>query len=299
MCEKIPISKKVQNALNVVSPIASAASLLNPAFLAVPVIASVYNEVCAYFDSRSTEKRLNQLEKALEKQNISNDEFRNRLDRLDEHDQYVFRNNVKHLCVSALPETTDVLIDCMIAFLMDNDHHQMNEELCEILRDCNSFDMYLLQKFKEYLLKGSREEYNSKLELAKKAAEDQNKREEEKSKGDKKSGFRSKVYYDRNVLYGRYTIFWKDFMTILNVQNTVSASAMINKVCIMEDGSETYDWAYLVRSLLKLQRLGVVEVEYHNTMGVVSQNNIDRFHVTLFGKKLLDHIEIAEQNTCT
>lgn len=47
----------IQTALNVGSPVASVLSVINPAFLSIPIIASVYNESCAYFDAKSVEKK--------------------------------------------------------------------------------------------------------------------------------------------------------------------------------------------------------------------------------------------------
>ena len=46
----------IQTALNVGSPVASVLSLINPAFLSIPIIASVYNESCAYFEAKSVGK---------------------------------------------------------------------------------------------------------------------------------------------------------------------------------------------------------------------------------------------------
>ncbi len=56
----------IQTTLNVGSPVASVLSLINSAFLSIPIITSVYNELCAYFDSKSVEKRLLQFQKKIE-----------------------------------------------------------------------------------------------------------------------------------------------------------------------------------------------------------------------------------------
>lgn len=72
---------------------------------------------------------------------------------MNEHEQYVFRNNVKHLCLSTLPETTGVLIDCLISYLM-NEKQDMDEELCEIVYSCNANDIELLRVIKQYMEKG-------------------------------------------------------------------------------------------------------------------------------------------------
>ena len=61
----------IKKTLNVASPIASVLSLINPAFLAIPVVASVSNELCAYFDAKSVENRLLQLQKRIEEEAIA------------------------------------------------------------------------------------------------------------------------------------------------------------------------------------------------------------------------------------
>lgn len=45
------------------------------------------------------------------------------------------------------------------------------------------------------------------------------------------------------------------------------------------DGTENYDWAGIAHSILKMQRLGVIEVEFANFLGTISQNAIKRFHM--------------------
>ena len=44
--------------------------------------------------------------------------------------------------------------------------------------------------------------------------------------------------------------------------------------------------------MLKFQSNGVVQLEFVSSLGTISQNNINRFHITLFGQKLLEYIEI-------
>ena len=105
--------------LNITSAIISALPAVDPRFLAVPVIASVVNEIGAFFDAASIERRLHELEVKLNEQTVSVDRLQERLECLDEHGRYVFRNNLKHLCLTALPETTGTLINSMIAYLME------------------------------------------------------------------------------------------------------------------------------------------------------------------------------------
>ena len=79
----------IQTTLNVASPVALVLSLINPAFLSVPIIASVYNELCAYFDSKSVEERLLQFQKKIEEQTITINALQDNIDLLNEHSQYV------------------------------------------------------------------------------------------------------------------------------------------------------------------------------------------------------------------
>ena len=67
---------------------------------------------------------------------------------------------------------------------------------------------------------------------------------------------------------------------------------ILNRLGKDENGEEVYDWAYLIRSMLKFQSNGVIQLEFISSLGTISQNNIDRFHITLFGQKLLEYIEI-------
>ena len=69
---------------------------------------------------------------------------------------------------------------------------------------------------------------------------------------------------------------------------------ILNEAGKNEDGFEVYDWAFLIRALLKMQSKGVVQLEFISSNGIISQNNIDRFHVTLFGQNLLEHIKIDD-----
>ena len=292
-----------QKTLNVASPIASALSLINPAFLTIPVIASVSNELCAYFDSRSVEKRLLEFQNKLEEQSVTIERLISKVNSLDEHSQYVFRNNIKHLCLAALPETTETLINCLISYLME-DKQDMDEEICEIIQSCNGNDIQLLQLIKLYINEGSRTHYS---EMLGKLENDYNEnqtvqvsKEDEKIVQQENNGHvMRKVYtpqrwYDRNVIYGENTIFWKDFTDFFQLKNANDMGLLLNEPGEDEEGSEVCVWAYMIRSLLKFQSNGVVQLEFVTSLGTISQNNIDRFHITLFGQNILKYISVSE-----
>lgn len=267
--------KIIQRTLNVASPIASAMSICNPAFLAIPVIASVSNELFGYFDSKSTEKRLTLLQEEVQRQKIEIEQFKEMIALLDEHAQYVVRNNIKNFCLEALPETTVAYAKCIIAYIK-KEKQELDEEICEILQSCNANDIQILSLIKEYLKEGSRTEYTKKQEEVAIAIREQR-------EGVKK-------WYDRNVIYDENTIFWKDIMESFCLIGADDMGRLLNQAGKKANGEEALDWAYLIRSVIKLHSLGVLQVEFVSTLGVVSQNNIERIHITLFGQRLLEFI---------
>lgn len=285
----------IQRGLNVLSPIASGLALIHPAFLAIPVITSVTNELCSYFDAISVEKRLLEFQKKIEEYSITIKELENRIDLLSEHSQYVFRNNVKYLCLNALPETAETLIDCLISYLI-NDKQEMDEEICEIICACNANDIKLLRIIKHYLRDGERTHYQEMVKAHQKDVEEKIMGIEDKATKATTNGYVPQKWYDRNVIYGSDTIFWSDFTKFCNLKNVHDMGIILNEAGMREDGVEVYEWAFLMRSLLKLQSKGVIQLEFRSSLGTISQNNVDRFHVTLFGQNLLQHIKLNEKD---
>ncbi|MCI8948800.1 MAG: hypothetical protein HFG49_02005 [Lachnospiraceae bacterium] len=110
------------------------------------------------------------------------------------------------------------------------------------------------------------------------------------------NGYVPQKWYDRNVIYGSNTIFWKDFTKFCNLKNVHGMGIILNEAGMREDGVEVYEWAFLMRLLLKLQSKGVIQLEFISSLGTISQNNVDRFHVTLFGQNLLQHIKLNEKD---
>jgi hypothetical protein len=285
--------KIIQTSLNVSSPIASALSLINPAFLAIPIIASVCNELCAFFDAKSVEKRLLEFQKKIEEQKLTIQELQNNIDLLNEHEQYVFRNNIKYLCLEALPETTGLLIDCLISYIT-NEKQDMDEELCEIVCSFNANDIELLKIIKQYMVEGGRvyhQQMIDKYYSDVKEMQTQSQIKQQESHTIEKRYIPHK-WHDRNIIYGTNTIFWKDFTDFYGLTNISDMGRMLNETGRNEDGIEVYDWAFLIRSLLKMQSKGVAQLEFVASLGVISQNNIERFHITLFGQNLLEHIAL-------
>lgn len=276
--------KIVQRAMNIASPVASALSLVNPAFLAIPVIASVSNELFAYFDSKSTEKRLLQLQKAVESAGVEIPEFAEQVSQLDEHSQYVVRNTVKHLCLSAQPEVTETLIKATIDLIM-NEPYGMPEHICEILQQCNADDILLLRLIKQFQSDGDKSTYHQKLLEAQTDAD-------------------SGGMHDRSYFHGEQnTIFWSDFTKILLLgENALDMSILLNRKFATRDSEGNVnegiiDFAYIAKSIIKLQNLGVLQCDFIPTAGTSSLNHIDRFHITFFGQRLLEYIDINEKES--
>jgi len=277
--------ESIKTVLNIASPVASAGSLLLPPLVVVPIIASVYNEVCSYWDSKSIKNRLQSLQDEIEKHKISIDDFAQHTFKLGEHEQYVLRNNIKHLCLMAQPETTDMLNKAIIECVMKKSFG-LAEHACEILQQCNATDITLLKLVKDFQVNGPKDEYKKKLVDAKKS---------EKSGG----------WQDRNIAYGEdTTIFWKDFTKMMHLDGlSYNLGGFLSLPCKLgtpddEWGGKEYPYlAYLAKSILKMQNLGVLQCEYYTTLNITSSSNIERFHITLFGKKLLEYIDVDTRTT--
>lgn len=84
--------------------------------------------------------------------NIFIDDFAIKASELDEHGTYVFRNNLKHLCLAALPETVHSLNGALIDFIMSEDR-EMSEEVCEIILQLNAKDINFLLLIKNHFEK--------------------------------------------------------------------------------------------------------------------------------------------------
>ena len=274
----------IKTALNIASPVASVGSVLLPPLLVVPIIASVYSELCSYWDSNSIIKRFQSLQDEVEKQGILLEDFAKRISELEEHEQYVFRNNIKHLCLTAQPETTDMLNKAIIECVM-SESFGLAEHACEILQQCNSDDILFLKMVKDFQMNRPKDEY---------------KRTMKEAKANNNSG----GFQDRIVLFGEdTTIIWKDFIKPLRVKSLehdlgafLSIPFRAEQNGKVLDGEITY-LAQFAKSIVKLQNLSVLQCEYRATLGTISPGNIECFHVTLFGKKLLEYIELDEQKS--
>lgn len=250
-----------------------AAILSNPAILtippqlaAIPIVILVLSEIFLYADKKIVDKRMQLFKEKVIKREVSLEELSLKISEMNEHQQFVLRNNLKFLCLSALPDTVDLFIKLLIDYIV-TEEQELPEELCEIVRQFNANDIKLLNKVTEYLLVGTRTNHKEAI-----------KKSEEKQEG---------RWKDRNVVYGENTIFWSDFCQHYNIHIDY-AGRMLNQVPTDEEENKMH-WGYMMRSLLKLETLGILELEYIPTLGTVNKNNVDRIHVTLFGQELLKY----------
>ena len=117
----------------------------------IPIVGGVIAEVIGCLDQRYIEKRLSKLERTVRSLDILMSDFTERLYQLekDEHKYYVVRNNLKFLCLSALPETVDSSNRALIEIIM-SDQPTMAEYACEIIKQLNADDISLLKNIKRF-----------------------------------------------------------------------------------------------------------------------------------------------------
>ncbi len=271
-------------------------SLIHPAFAGLTIITFVIKQIINYVSADDLVKRINKIEKQLNNKKIDMEEFRGKITNLTEHSMYVARNNLSNILLNCIPDTVDIYISIWIDLIM-NDNNSTNEDLCEILSELNKHDLLLLQMIKSFMKYGEKRYYiSSEITKRNRLEEERQKNEEikeynSKTKGIKKLDFR---YSDRDIRIGNKTIFWKDFSKYYNIDVGEMGYMILDKG-INEKGETTMSWAYYVRSFIKLDRLGVLQLDYYSTLGTVNSLNIERFHLTLFGEKLLKYISLKRK----
>lgn len=276
---------------------ANVLSLINPVFAGLTIITFVVKQIINYVNSDDIVKRMNKIEKQLNDKKIDMEEFREKIINLSEHNMYVARNNLRNILLNCIPDTVDLYISIWIDLIM-NDTNSTNEDLCEILADLNKNDLLLLEMIKTFTKYGEKRYYISS-EISKRNRDEEEKKKNEeikeynsKTKGIKKLDFK---FSDRDIRIGNKTIFWKDFSKYYNVEVNEMGYMILEKGT-NEKGVKTTVWAHYVRSFIKLDRLGVLQLDYHSTLGTINSSNIERFHITLFGEKLLEYIPLKRKS---
>ena len=206
---------------------------------------------------------------------------------LSEHNEYIVLNHLRNILLTAIPENVDIYIELLIDFIMKKEYDE-KETLCEIVNMLNKKDIQLLHMIKEYRSNGNRENYDKNTERALK--EKIENEEIDKNNRTPKLGLKKINWVNRNVVIdSSNTIFWRDFEKYYELQAGEMGFILLGQT-IDEEGNETKEWAYIGKSFIKLQNLGILELDYINTIGNINSLNVERFHITLFGDELLKYI---------
>lgn len=280
-------------------------SLFNPIFAAVPLITFAVKRVCGLMSPDDIVKRIKKIEKKLEDNKVSVDEFKRQISKLCNHDRYVVSNNLNKILIDSIPEIVDVYISLFIEMIMNENQRTQYEELCEIISQLNANDIKTLSMIKDYIQNGSREFYElNKIEHEKqrlknieirknnKLIEKENKQIDLMNTNNNLRKIKKltiEPFQDRNLDIGTKTIFWKDFMKTYEVNIPEMGLALLYEGTD-ENNQPTIFWAYVIRSFIKLESLGLISLDNIATLGTTNSLNIDRFHISVFGELLLKYI---------
>lgn len=278
---------KIKNVGEMVNAGAGILSSVDPAFLLIPIFVYAVNWTFGLASPEYIIKRLNKINEKLIKRKISIDDFKNEVLNLSEHNEYIVLNHLRNILLTAIPETVDIYIELIIDFIMKKEYDD-KETLCEIVNLLNKKDIQLLHMIEEYRNNGDREYYDKNTEKAQKEKIEN----EKKDRSDKTPylGLKKIRWVDRNVVIDNSsTIFWKDFEKYYELQTGEMGFILLGET-MDEEGNKSKKWAYLGKSFIKLQNLGILELDYINTTGNINSLNVERFHITLFGNELLKYI---------
>lgn len=286
--------EKVIIATEAANTVSGVLAEINPAFLGIPIVSFVINRVVGFTSEKNIINRFKKIEKKLLDKKITIDEFREKVFQLSEHNEYIVKNNLNNLLLNCIPETVDIYIELIIDLIMKQEN-SIYEEICEIISNLNINDITLLKMIQKYKKDGTREEFEKNVKKTLKQEEEnkkidiENKEIEEYNKTARIKKLEDIKFYDRNFKMGENTIFWKDFMRTYELECPELGFTLLYEV-VNDIGERSMHWAYWARSFLKLERLGIIQMDYINTLGTINALNIDRFHITLFGLKLLKYI---------
>lgn len=239
--------KNIEEITNIGSGILSS---VNTAFSIIPIFTYAINWTFGLASPEYVKRRLDKFNEKLEKRKIDIEDFKNEIFSLSEHNEYIVLNHLRNILLTSIPETVDIYIELVIDFIMSKEYDD-KETLCEIINSLNKTDINLLKIIKEYIKNGNRKYYEKNIE--------QHVNEENKFKS---VPFKFK---DRNVvLDDKTTIFWKDFKAYNELQVGEMGYILLQEG-MNDEGVMVKDWAYIVKSFIKLQNLGILELDYINT----------------------------------
>lgn len=279
---------KIQSTGNAINVVAEILSSVNPSFSLIPLFVYAINWTFGLTSPEYIVKRLNKINEKLIKRKIDIQDFKMEILSLSEHNEYIVLNHLRNILLTAIPENVDIYIELIIDFIMKKEYDE-KETLCEIVNMLNKKDMQLLHMIKEYRSNGKREYYDKNTEKA----QTEKIENEEIDKNDKTPniGLKKIKWINRNVVIDiSNTIFWQDFEKYYELQAGEMGFILLGKTT-NEEGNESKEWAYIGRAFIKLQNLGILELDYINTTGNINSLNVERFHISLFGNELLKYIK--------
>lgn len=273
-------------------------SIVNPIFSVVPLFVFGINRVIELVDNNDIIKRIKKFEAKLKKKKIDIDDFKNRMNNLDEHERFVLSKNLNNILLESIPEVVDVYISIFIDYVYKKEY-SFEEELFETISSLNNSDIKTLRNIYDYFENGEKEYYKKsikRLEYINKINENTKLSNEiSKAKNIEIENSRSnKIKYlddipliiESNDRYGELTVFWKDFCKFIGLDSDIS----ISKLLLFDYYESNYSkWTYLGKSFIKLDKLGLIEMEYLNYPGCLNSLNVDRFHVTYSGIRILEY----------
>ena len=272
------MDNKLDNILDGIDAVSNILAVANPAFCTIPIFTYSVKRAVGLISGSDIIERIKRIQKQLEKKKITTEEFKGKIFKLDEHGRYYITSAIQNIIMNCPPETVDIYISIMIDYIM-KEQHGLEEELCEIIKNMNPMDLFVFQEIKTFMQKGDKTEYN--IRLSKKIKEDED--------NNKTNNSRKIIFRDRNIILDEHTIFWKDYSNYVGFPD-----APLNYLSLFEavdeNKKETYIGALEAKSIVKLDEMGLIQLDYVSTLGTVNKLNIDRFHITIIGKKFLNYI---------
>ncbi len=287
---KTETKNKIQTVNEALSAGSSIIALAVPAFASVPLIVFGVNRAIGFISDKDIIKRLKKIENNLKSKKISNEKFKNRISRLSEHKRFYSSSTLENIIKNCIPETVDIYISLFIDYIM-TDKYDLEEELCEIISTLNKHDFELLCCIKDYLNNGSRDVYKEELEKEEKSKIEYNNKI---SKNNSTSGYKLNYFRDRSIILGESkTIFWDDFASYCNLPKLITLNDTMLFESYNNNDEKTYSkWNYYGKSFIKLERCGILRMDYRTFLGTMNSMDISRFHLTTLGLEILKYIKI-------
>ena len=282
---------KIQTATECISAGSNIAALANPWFATVPLIVFCVNRTVGLVSDGDIIKRLRKIESKLIKKKISKEQFIKKISKLTEHKKFFASTTLEYIIKNCIPETVEIYISLFIDYIMA-DKYDLEEELCEILSSLNKHDFELLKYIKKFLKNGEKYTYHDEYE------KNQYEKEKYANLGVEKDNAKYKKihFQDRSVILGEdKTIFWNDFANYCKLPIEIS----LNNTMLFEsykDKSRSIlsNWNFYGKSFIKLERCGILCLDYNTYLGTMNNMEISRFHLTILGLGLLKYINVID-----